>query len=97
LKALSTPERTKIAGKFQRCNAFSIAACTGIPRETVRRKVEVLVAKGLVNRTSDGLAVGPGIAQRLDPNFPKWQVDQILEMAAKLQRLLSNAPAGQRK
>ncbi|TIC82092.1 helix-turn-helix domain-containing protein [Crenobacter intestini] len=31
------------------CNAFSLAEATGIPRETVRRKVKILVDKGWVH------------------------------------------------
>lgn len=36
------------------CNAFSISQATGIPRETVRRKVVVLIDKGWVRRDAKG-------------------------------------------
>lgn len=36
------------------CNAFSISEATGIPRETVRRKVEKLIAMGWLRRDSRG-------------------------------------------
>lgn len=36
------------------CNAFSIGQATGIPRETVRRKITSLVAKGWVKRDAKG-------------------------------------------
>jgi hypothetical protein len=36
-------------------NALSIADITGIPRETARRKLQMLVAEGYVERACDGL------------------------------------------
>ncbi|MGA0599563.1 hypothetical protein ACO2Q3_02545 [Caulobacter sp. KR2-114] len=49
-------------------NAFSIAEITGIPRETVRRKLAALTARGEVRRSEDGLYhVGP--AASLDGFF----------------------------
>jgi len=33
------------------CNALSISEATGIPRETVRRKVKELEARGMISRT----------------------------------------------
>lgn len=35
-------------------NAYSIAAASGIPRETVRRKLDKLIARGWVIETPDG-------------------------------------------
>jgi len=40
-------------------NAFSIAQATGIPRQTVRRKVKALVARGWLLEQADGLIVSP--------------------------------------
>jgi len=40
-------------------NAFSIAQATGIPRQTVRRKVKALVARGWLLEDQRGLTVGP--------------------------------------
>jgi hypothetical protein len=36
------------------CNAFSIGQATGIPRETVRRKITALIDKGWVKRDAKG-------------------------------------------
>lgn len=41
----------------RRINVQSIADCSGIPRETVRRKVERLVRRGWVERAADGTLV----------------------------------------
>jgi hypothetical protein len=40
-------------------NAFSIAQATGIPRQTVRRKVKALVARGWLIEDGRGLVVSP--------------------------------------
>jgi hypothetical protein len=49
-------------------NLQSVADCTGIPRETVRRKVRTLEAKGWIQRGNDGvLTVNPQAAIDLAP------------------------------
>lgn len=49
-------------------NIQSISECTGIPRETVRRKVAQLIGKGWVERDDDGLLfVLPKASQDLQP------------------------------
>jgi len=41
-------------------NAYSISAASGIPRETVRRKLDKLIARGWIIETPDGkLALNP--------------------------------------
>jgi len=49
-------------------NVFSVAEITGIPRETVRRKLAVMAARGEVRRADDGL-YHPGPAASLDGFF----------------------------
>jgi hypothetical protein len=47
-------------------NIDALARATGIPRESVRRKVNELIADKLVERTPEaGLCVAPGVAARL--------------------------------
>ena len=46
-------------------NVRSVAESTGVPRETVRRKVAALVAAGWVARTGDDLALTPYASQQL--------------------------------
>ena len=48
-------------------NARSVAESTGVPRETVRRKVAALVAAGWVARTGDDLGFTPFASQQLTP------------------------------
>ncbi|SDZ45030.1 hypothetical protein SAMN05444004_1155 [Jannaschia faecimaris] len=48
-------------------NIQSVSEYSGIPRETVRRKVSVLQTKGWVTRDADGrLAVSPAAAEELE-------------------------------
>jgi predicted transcriptional regulator len=44
-------------------NALSVAAATGIPRETVRRKLKVLVKKGVLAEKDGGYIYNPGVLQ----------------------------------
>lgn len=49
-------------------NVFSVAEITGIPRETVRRKLAAMAARGEVRRSEDGL-YHPGPAASLNDFF----------------------------
>lgn len=54
-----------VVGDRQRgCNALSIAESTGLPRETVRRKMKQLVDAGfLVRRSAGNYLMRPGVIQ----------------------------------
>lgn len=45
-------------------NALSVAAATGIPRETVRRKLKVLVKQGVLAEKDGGYVYKPGVMQQ---------------------------------
>ena len=59
------------------CNAFSISSSTGIPRETVRRKVSHLILHGWIDRdTRGGLTITPkAVALCLKPFHEDNQSD----------------------
>jgi hypothetical protein len=59
-------------------NARSIAESLQIPRETVRRKVNELLAQGLIQRTSAGLTLSAQGAQDMKPLR-----DAIISLAAR--------------
>ena len=44
----------RFAAVMRPCNAYSIAAATGLPRETVRRKIVRLVELGWITRRGNG-------------------------------------------
>lgn len=74
------------------CNALSVSAATGIPRETVRRKVKLLQGKGWLTVGERGqLAVAPGIAAHF-ADFDRETI-QRFEQAARAVLSLIDADA----
>ena len=70
------------------CNALSISEATGIPRETVRRKVAQLLKKGMLYRDEHKRLI---VRQGVSTGFARRNAEttrEILELAAKLQALL---------
>jgi len=64
--------------------AFAIAHTTGVPRETVRRKLGTLEQRGWITRSADG-------SYRVTPSahlhFATWSAElrtQLLELASRL-------------
>lgn len=54
MKELVSAASGSVAAKMKPCNAYSIALATGLPRETVRRKIHRLVELGWITRHSNG-------------------------------------------
>ena len=74
------------------CNALSIAEATGIPRETVRRKVLTLIERGMVYRAANGhLFVHPSVPQRFE-ELTQTMVPALLEAARSIQTRLQPEP-----
>ena len=72
------------------CNAYSLASSTGIPRETVRRKISTLVRKGWISRTERGdLFITPALVAHFVPNFNKNLMNEVLTLADELRAILS--------
>jgi hypothetical protein len=76
------------------CNALSISRSTGIPRETVRRRVEELVRRGWVRRDGRGhLRVADGLSQHFE-QFDREHVEHFLRTAQRLAAVVTpEAPA----
>ena len=74
---------------FRPCNAYSISAATGLPRETVRRKLERLSAMGKVERNPDGRWVyrGTGVSDA-EVEFTRKTVLKFLGTAQTLLTVL---------
>ena len=70
------------------CNISSIAEATGLNRETTRRKVNKLLAAGLIQRGSDGsISFTPGFSQRSEPmTMVRAQLDILNRTANELIR-----------
>lgn len=70
------------------CNVNSIAAATGLNRETVRRKVEQLVKRGLLNKDGGGVRLAPGFTQQeIACEVVKAQLDELRRAINDLMRV----------
>ncbi|WP_333841853.1 hypothetical protein [Limnohabitans sp.] len=75
------------------CNALSISDATDIPRETVRRKVELLIEKGWIYRSESGhLFVHPSVVEHFEP-MNEENLINLLEAASRIQSLMDDPPA----
>lgn len=85
--------------RVRTCNAMSVSAATGIPRETVRRKVRWLVAKGWVTTGRRGeLALVPGMSRHFE-GFDLETITRFHAAATDFQRQVNRrrASAGVRR
>jgi hypothetical protein len=72
---------------MRHCNAYSVSCATGIPRETVRRKVQWLSKKGWVTISERGeLAIPAGLSKQFS-RFDAETVKRFLEVARRGLRL----------
>ena len=84
-------DETRRVQLMRPCNALSISEATGIPRETVRRKVNDLIEKGWLYRDArKRLMVRKGVGNRMLRGNARTAME-ILELAERLNRLLSHS------
>lgn len=75
------------------CNAYSIAAATGLPRETVRRKIGRLVELGWIERSDNGqLCVSRKTLEHFGHILQSRDLPELLEIAERV-RVLVERPA----
>ncbi len=80
--------RGKPVEVMEPCNPFSLSAATGLPRETCRRKVQILVRQGLVRKhAAGGYIIIPGIGARFRGANQKTLAD-ILALMGDLEEIL---------
>jgi predicted transcriptional regulator len=85
---------------LQPCNAFSLSNATGIPRETIRRKIRILKERGLVGRhPQGGYVIQPGIAERFEDGNRRTFFD-LMAVIGEIQQLdrhpRATKPAGRK-
>ncbi|SMB24833.1 protein of unknown function [Sterolibacterium denitrificans] len=74
------------------CNALSISDASGIPRETVRRKVNVLIERGWVSQNERGhLYLTPEVAKHFQ-RFLLLLIEELLPAAQELAEVLEQPP-----
>lgn len=74
------------------CNALSIAESCGLPRETVRRKVVMLIDRGYVYRSEAGFLF---LTRDVGDDFEDMtarNVEELLATARRLKSLLAKEP-----
>ena len=83
--------------RYNPTNAYSISQATGIPRETVRRRIEKLVKKGWMVKNSRGeLTVTKKVAEHFTKDFNKKLLSDLLETSECLQEILDRDNKKQR-
>lgn len=71
-------------------NAFSISESTGIPRETVRRKIDKLVEKGWVTKgTRSELTITTSVSDYFTSEFNKKLLTELLATSSCITDLLN--------
>lgn len=74
---------------FEPTNAFSISEATGIPRETVRRKIFKLADKGWVSKGSRGeVVITENVSEYFTKNFNQELLAELLTVSECITDLL---------
>jgi len=85
-QAAHYPERIK---HLAATNAFSISQATGIPRETVRRKIEKLEKKGWIVKNNRGeVFMSKTVSEHFMKDFNKKLLSELLETTECIRELL---------
>jgi len=80
------PDRMK---NLEPSNAYSISEATGIPRETVRRKIDKLMKKGWVVKSPMGeVTISETVSEHFMKDFNKNLLSELLETSECITRLL---------
>lgn len=76
------------------CNAYSVSCATGIPRETVRRKVQTLIKRGWVEQVpKQGLRITQACADHFGPDYSLRFLNGLLRASRRIEALLAENPA----
>jgi len=76
--------------RLNTCNAYSLAQATGLPRETIRRKIADLEKRGWVERVAKrGVRITPVVAQHFQPDFNLKLLTGLLHTADRIRGLLA--------
>jgi hypothetical protein len=88
-RVLGLQEPTAKWDQMDGCNAFSLSSATGIPRETVRRKVLELKKRGWIEEVpKEGLRITRKCADHFGPNFSITILSELLEASRAIEQIL---------
>ena len=83
------PRNAEEMKQMRGCNAFSLSEATGVPRETVRRKVKQLVELGLIEpHNRKGLFITARWMDRISRDEGAGLLDDFRKAAAHVGKLL---------
>ena len=75
------------------CNAYSVSCVTGIPRETVRRKIAAMKQRGWLEEVpQQGLRITQVCADHFGADFSLRFLNGLLRASRHIERLLSEEP-----
>jgi hypothetical protein len=78
-------------GALRGCNALSAALASGVPRETARRKLKELEAKGWIARDNEGEYLATDAArEHFSPEFNRDLCLRLLETAQRLRDVMAD-------
>jgi len=76
--------------KMPLCNAYSLAQSTGIPRETVRRKISRLKELGWIEQSTRGeCCITSEVARHFENDFNVKLMEKMLNTSEKIRQILS--------
>lgn len=86
---MNYPERMK---QLEPTNAFSISQATGVPRETVRRKIDKLQQKGWIVKNERGeVCISETVSEHFTQDFNKKILAELLNASECIRKLLKPA------
>ncbi|QTQ37178.1 hypothetical protein [Aromatoleum petrolei] len=81
----------RFAAVMRPCNAYSIAAATGLPRETVRRKIVRLVELGWITRRGNGhLFLTPRAIEHFGGLLGSRDLPELLDTADRIRKRMQD-------
>jgi hypothetical protein len=97
VQAGAHPELTKrltsdeaLRKKMPTCNAYSLAAATGMPRETIRRKIATLEKLGWVERADrKEVRITTKVGEHFQPDFNLSLLSELFKTVDRIRGLLS--------
>lgn len=83
--------RLPTANDLPSCSAYSLAAATGLPRETVRRKIARLSDRGWVEKAGRAeVRLTAKVAEYFTPDFNIRLLDSLLETSDRIRGVLAS-------
>lgn len=94
LKVLEVSADNYDRNKMPGCNAYSLSCATGIPRQTVRRKIAALKKRDWIEEVPGyGLRMTRNCVRHFSPDFSVRILDGLLRTSRTIEELLAHEAA----